>query len=80
MLGYKMFSHVKVRVAIWQNPWVTYETTAYQIAQILMAIASGGLFGVGLGLGTPRVIPVYFTHAIFCGNLRAVRHPIWLFW
>ena len=65
VLGYKMFSHVKVRVAIWQNPWVTYETTGYQIAQILMAIASGGLFGVGLGLGTPRVIPVYFTDAIF---------------
>ena len=65
MLGYKMFSHVKVRVAIWQNPWATYETTGYQIAQILMAIASGGLFGVGLGLGAPRVIPVYFTDCIF---------------
>ena len=30
-----------------------------------MAIASGGLFGVGLGLGSPRVIPVYFSDAIF---------------
>ena len=27
--------------------------------------ASGGLFGVGLGLGAPRVIPVYFTDCIF---------------
>ena len=65
VLGYNMFAHVKNRVAIWQNPWLYYETSGYQIAQILMAIASGGLFGVGLGLGTPRVIPVYFTDAIF---------------
>lgn len=42
-----------------------YETSGYQIVQMLMAIASGGLFGVGLGLGAPRVIPVYFTDCIF---------------
>lgn len=65
VLGYRMFAHVKKRVAVWQNPWMYYETSGYQIAQILMAIASGGLFGVGLGLGAPRVIPVYFTDCIF---------------
>lgn len=63
--GYHMFKHVKVRVAIWQNPWLTADTTGYQIVQILMAIASGGLFGVGLGLGAPRVIPVFYTDCIF---------------
>lgn len=65
MLGYAMFAHVKKRVAIWRNPWIYYETSGYQIVQMLMAIASGGLFGVGLGLGAPRVIPVYFTDCIF---------------
>ena len=65
VLGYQMFAHVKKRVAIWQNPWMYYETSGYQIVQMLMAIASGGLFGVGLGLGAPRVIPVYFTDCIF---------------
>lgn len=65
VLGYVMFAHVKKRVAIWRNPWIYYETSGYQIAQMLMAIASGGLFGVGLGLGAPRVIPVYFTDCIF---------------
>ena len=64
-LGYAMFAHVKKRVAIWRNPWIYYETSGYQIVQMLMAIASGGLFGVGLGLGAPRVIPVYFTDCIF---------------
>ena len=65
VLGYAMFAHVKKRVAIWRNPWIYYETSGYQIVQMLMAIASGGLFGVGLGLGAPRVIPVYFTDCIF---------------
>ena len=65
VLGYAMFAHGKKRVAIWRNPWIYYETSGYQIVQMLMAIASGGLFGVGLGLGAPRVIPVYFTDCIF---------------
>lgn len=65
VLGYKMFAHVKKRVAIWRNPWIYYETSGYQIAQMLMAIASGGLFGVGLGLGAPRTIPIYYTDCIF---------------
>lgn len=65
ILGYHEFAHVKRRIAVWRNPWLDYEDTGYQIAQMLMAIASGGLFGLGLGLGTPTVIPVYHTDAIF---------------
>ncbi len=64
-LGYRMFAHVKRRVAIWQNPWSDYDNAGYQIIHGLMAIASGGLFGVGLGLGSPRTIPVYHTDFIF---------------
>lgn len=64
-LGYRMFSHVKRRVAIWINPWADYENAGYQIVQGLMALASGGLFGVGLGLGSPRSIPVFETDFIF---------------
>ena len=64
-LGYKMFAHVKKRVAIWRNPWSDYERSGYQIVQSLMALASGGLIGVGLGLGSPRTIPVYHTDFIF---------------
>ena len=64
VLGYKMFAHVKRRVAIWQNPWSDYDNAGYQLVQGLMAIASG-MFGVGLGLGSPRTIPVYHTDFIF---------------
>ncbi len=63
--GYHMFAHVRRRVAIWRNPWSDYDNAGYQIIHSLMAIASGGLFGVGLGLGSPRIIPIYHTDFIF---------------
>lgn len=63
--AYHMFSHVRVRVEIWKNPWATYLTDGYQVAQGLMAIASGGLFGLGLTRGVPKSIPAYHTDYIF---------------
>ena len=63
--SYYMFDHVKARVAIWLNPWATYSTSGYQIAQGLMAIASGGLWGLGLTKGLPKSIPAYNTDYIF---------------
>ncbi len=65
VMGYEMFAHVKTRVAIWQNPWSDALGKGYQLVQALTAIASGGLFGVGFGLGKPRVIPAYSTDFIF---------------
>lgn len=65
VMGYRMFAHVKRRVAVWLNPWADYNSAGYQIVQGLMALASGGLFGMGLGLGSPRSIPVYETDFIF---------------
>ncbi len=65
VMGYKMFAHVKKRVAIWLNPWSDYENAGYQIVQGLMALASGGTLGCGLGMGTPTTIPVYHTDFIF---------------
>jgi len=65
VLGYRMFAHVKVRVAMWRNPWSDPLDKGYQIIQALLAIGSGGLFGVGLGQGTPEKIPAYFNDFIF---------------
>ncbi|NLB61565.1 MAG: FtsW/RodA/SpoVE family cell cycle protein [Clostridiales bacterium] len=65
ILSYRFFDHVKLRVEVWQNPWITYDSSGYQIVQGLMAIASGGLFGSGLGLGSAKVIPAYHTDYIF---------------
>jgi cell division protein FtsW (lipid II flippase) len=63
--SYVTFDYVRARVAIWKNPWATYETSGYQIAQGLMAIASGGAWGLGLTLGSPKAIPAYNTDYIF---------------
>ena len=64
-LGYRMFAHVKRRVAVWLNPWADRQGAGYQIVQGLIAIANGGLWGTGLRLGNPGVIPASFNDYIF---------------
>lgn len=44
VIGYHIFSHIKVRVAAWQDPFATYSNGGYQIAQSLFAIGSGGVW------------------------------------
>lgn len=63
--AYYMFDYVKKRIAGWQNPWADPYDGGLQIIQSLIAIASGGTFGRGLGLGLPRNIPLYHSDFIF---------------
>lgn len=65
ILGYTLFDHVKIRFQAWLNPWKYIERQGYQITQSLFAIAEGGFFGRGLGLGHPEFIPVVYTDFIF---------------
>ena len=65
VFGYRMFPHVRLRVAMWRNPWSDPTGGGYQIIQALLAIGSGGLFGVGLGQGAPEKIPAYYNDFIF---------------
>lgn len=65
ILGYLLFDHVKIRFQAWINPWRYIERQGYQITQSLFAIAEGGFFGKGLGLGHPDFIPVVYTDFIF---------------
>ncbi len=64
-VGYRMFAHVKRRVAVWLNPWADRQGAGYQIVQGLIAIANGGPWGTGLRLGNPGVIPASFNDYIF---------------
>lgn len=64
-LGYFIFDHVKIRFQSWLDPWLYIERQGYQITQSLFAIAEGGFFGKGLGLGHPEFIPVVYTDFIF---------------
>ncbi len=65
VIAYKLFSHVRVRVAAWKNPWSDVEGGGYQIVQSLFAISTWGLFGSGLTKGMPQSIPVVERDFIF---------------
>jgi cell division protein FtsW (lipid II flippase) len=57
----RLFEHVHTRLLIWLDPWSVRDTLGYQPVQALYALASGGVFGTGLDLGSPRFIPAVHT-------------------
>ena len=65
VIAYNAMPYVQDRVAIWKNPWSDPLDAGYQIVHALIAIGSGGLFGMGLGLGMPRNVPLYHSDFIF---------------
>jgi cell division protein FtsW (lipid II flippase) len=67
VFGYYLFGHVRIRVEAWLNPWQDVPGRGYQIVQSLFAIAQGGFFGTGLGMGHPEYIPAVATDFIFSG-------------
>jgi len=64
-ISYKLFGHVRLRILIWGDPWKYGYNEGLQVVQSLISIASGGLFGTGLGLGYPKMVPVVTTDFIF---------------
>lgn len=65
IVGYRFFDHVALRVDAWWNPWQDASGRSFQIVQSLLAFASGGVLGQGLGLGLPTAIPVVHTDFVF---------------
>ncbi len=64
-LGYKFLYHIKVRVSIWLDPFSDPSGKGYQIVQSLIAMASGGFTGKGLGNGSPEYVPFVESDFIF---------------
>lgn len=64
-VSYLLFSHVRVRVAAWLDPWNDINATGYQIAQSLFGIGTGGWFGMGIDAGMPSSIPYVEQDFIF---------------
>lgn len=65
VVAYTLFDVVQLRVDIWLNPWPEADNRAFQIVQSLFAFASGGVFGAGIGRGSPGFIPVVHSDFIF---------------
>lgn len=64
LVAVSAFDHVQGRAAVWLNPWPESSGRGYQAVQALLAFASGGAFGVGLGFGHPGLIPAVHTDLV----------------
>ncbi|HYI94066.1 MAG TPA: FtsW/RodA/SpoVE family cell cycle protein [Bryobacteraceae bacterium] len=52
------------RVDMWLSPWDNHVRGGDQVVQALWAMSSGGMFGAGLGLGDPELMPAAHTDLI----------------
>ncbi|HEY6742476.1 MAG TPA: FtsW/RodA/SpoVE family cell cycle protein [Lapillicoccus sp.] len=65
-LAYKIFDHVQSRVGLWLDPFSQASLEqSDQLAKGIMGMASGGLFGTGLGQGRPWLVAFSNSDFIF---------------
>ncbi len=65
LAGYYLVNLIRLRIDAWLNPWLDPSGRAYQIVQSILAIANGGIFGRGPGLGSPTLVPISHSDFIF---------------
>lgn len=63
--AYQTFGHVQLRVDTWLYPFEDTNRAGNQITQSLWALASGGVYGSGLGSGQSYYIPAVHTDFVF---------------
>jgi len=68
LAGYRFSDRIALRVDGWLNPWPGAADRAFQIVQSLLAFGAGGVFGQGLGLGSPTFIPAVHTDFVFAAT------------
>jgi cell division protein FtsW len=56
-----------LRITSFRNPWADPKETGYQLIQSLLAIGSGGKWGVGFGMSQQKLfyLPIQYTDFIF---------------
>jgi cell division protein FtsW (lipid II flippase) len=62
---YPLFSHVRVRLNAWLDPWSDPFGIGFQMVQALHALAAGGWAGAGIGAGDPTTVPESHTDFVF---------------
>ena len=63
--GYFSIDLIRIRFQGWMLPWSDTQAGSYQITQSIIAIAAGGLSGTGIGIGSPRLIPISHSDFIY---------------
>jgi cell division protein FtsW (lipid II flippase) len=65
-IGYALniSSTLTARVEMWRSLWDNGARGGEQIAQAIWGLATGGVFGTGLGLGDPSYVPAGYTDLI----------------
>lgn len=64
-VAYALIPLVRLRIDIWLNPWLDPDGQAFQLVQSLQAFAAGGIFGQGVGQGSPYFVPVAHSDFVF---------------
>ncbi len=65
VVGYLFIDLIRIRFQAWVTPWLDAQSGSYQIIQSIIAIAAGGLFGSGLGIGYPGLVPIPHSDFIY---------------
>ena len=63
--GYILNDLIRIRFQAWILPWGNTQSSSYQIVQSIISLAAGGLFGTGIGLGYPNLVPLTHSDFIF---------------
>lgn len=62
--AFQLFPHVRDRTLVWLDPFSRASGSGFQLVQGLIALASGGIGGQGIGQGAPYKVPVVTTDFI----------------
>jgi cell division protein FtsW (lipid II flippase) len=65
LAAFLTISVVSKRFEAWLNPWLDPTGGSYQVVQSLISLANGGIFGRGIGNGSPGFVPAVHTDFIF---------------
>jgi cell division protein FtsW (lipid II flippase) len=73
-VGYYFIDLIRIRFMAWLAPWTDPQSGSYQIIQSIIALAAGGVFGSGIGIGYPGLIPIPHSDFIYSS---IVEKPVW---
>lgn len=65
LVGYFFVDIIRYRLTAWIDPWTDPTGRSYQLIQSILAVANGGLYGRGPGMGSPGLVPVAHSDFIF---------------